>query len=137
MWRIISSTEDAAVSMTTKIKNMKLTDFEDEDVIKVTGQLKMALKHLQVLNKIPEDPEKNIITILQTISVANFNNYFKQLGISLNQIPSFTMTYKELLTCTSTQYREMLQTGVWRSVPTKIRVLSLKSKGDPDSGVES
>ena len=69
MRRIISLTEDAVVAMTTKIKNTKVPDFEGEDIAKVTRQLKMAIKRLEVLNKVPEDLEKNVISILQTTSV--------------------------------------------------------------------
>ena len=114
MRRIISSTEDAVTAMTEKIKSMKVTSFDGEDISQVTGQLKMAIKRLDVLKKIPEDLEKNIISILQTTSSLEFNSYFKQLGVSLKQIPSFKMSYDELLSSANTQYREMVQIGTWK-----------------------
>ena len=52
---IISLTEDAVIVMTTNTKHMKVSDFEGEDITKITGQLKMAIKRLEVLNKVPED----------------------------------------------------------------------------------
>ena len=54
--------------------------------------------HLAVLKKIPEDIEKTILAILQTTYVPDFNNCFKQLGLSLKKISPFKMTYDELLT---------------------------------------
>ena len=92
MRRIISSSEDAVTAMTEKISNMKVTDTTGEDVTIVTGQLKMAIVRLGVLNKVPEDLEKRLLGIFQTTSVGDFNSYFKQLAISLRQIPSFSMT---------------------------------------------
>ena len=58
---IISSSEDAVVAMTEKIKPMKVSDFPGEDVTKVTGQLKMAIIRLEVLSKVPEDLEKTLL----------------------------------------------------------------------------
>ena len=129
--RIISSTEDAVVAMTTKIKNMKVPDFEGEDITKVTGQLKMAIKRLEVLKKVPEDLEKNMISMIQNTSVPEFNTYFKQLGLSLKQIPLFTMTYNALLISENTQYREMLQIGTWLSVePKKYKEATFTAEDD-------
>ena len=92
MRRIISSSEDAVVAMTEKIKNMKVSAIKGEDVTVVTGQLKMAIVRLNVLSKIPEDIEKMLLSIFQTTSVVEFNSYFKQLSLSLRQIPYFRMT---------------------------------------------
>ena len=75
MRQIISSTEDAVGATTTKTKNINIADFEAKDIAKVTGQLKMAIKRLEVLNKVPEDLKKNILSILQTTSVSDFNLY--------------------------------------------------------------
>ena len=80
--------------MTENIKNMKVTDVKGEYCTAVTGQLKMAIVRLKVLLKIPEDLEKNILSIFQTTSVVELNYYFRQLRISLSQIPSFQMPYE-------------------------------------------
>ena len=73
---IISSTEDVVIAMTTKIKNIKVSDFEEETITKVISQLKMVSTRLEVIDKIPENTEKNVIGIIQTSSVPDFNNYF-------------------------------------------------------------
>jgi len=67
MRRIISSTEDDVTAMTEKIKSMKVTSFKGEDISQVTGQLKMAIKRLEVLKKFPDDLEANILYSLDNI----------------------------------------------------------------------
>ena len=83
--------------MTTKIKNIKVSDFEEETITKVISQLKMVSTRLEVIDKIPENTEKNVIGIIQTSSVPDFNNYFNWLGLSLKQVLSFNMTHDALL----------------------------------------
>ena len=115
MRRIISSSEDAVVVMTENIKNMKVTDVKGENVTEVTGQLKVAIVCLEVLQKNPDDLEKNLLAIFQTTSVVEFNSYFKQLSISLRQITFFTMPPSQLLDSANTQYRAIVQIETWVS----------------------
>ena len=76
MKEIISSSEDAVLSMIVRLKNMKLSSFKEENVSTASGQLRMALKRLQVLNKVPVEVNKHVLTVLQTSSVSKFNLYF-------------------------------------------------------------
>ena len=115
MKEIISSTEDAVLSMIDRVKHMKMSTFDGEDVSQVTGQLRMAIKRLEVLNKIPAEIEKHVITVLQTSSVSKFNNFFAQLEMNLRQIPTFNLKINKILSMADSLYREYLQIGDWTS----------------------
>ena len=115
MREIISSTEDAVTSMIERIQHMKLTNFKGENVSVATGQLRMAILRLEVLEKIPIDINKNVLDVLQTSSVTKFNLFFHQLQINLKQIPSFELTTFKILTMADSTYREYLEIGIWGS----------------------
>ena len=74
------------------------------------------------------------LSILQTTSAPDFNTYFKQLGLSLRQVLFFQMSCNDLLTSanTSTQYREMLKIGTWKTPPS--RASNFKADQDTPSG---
>ena len=51
MRRIISSTDIAVIAMVDRIKNMRLTNSPGEDITSATGQLKMDIKRLDIIQK--------------------------------------------------------------------------------------
>ena len=115
MREIVSSSEDSLLSMITRIKTMKLSTFKGENVALMTGQIRMAVKRLRVMQRVPDELEKHILTALQTSSVGKFNAYFSQLEISLRQIPSFDLTPEKILKMADSLYREYLECGDWTS----------------------
>ena len=115
MREIISSTEASTLSMVNRIKTMKLSSFKGENVSVATGQLSMALRRLQVLDKVPVEIRKHILKGLQTSSVTAFNSYFSLLETNLDQIPNFTLTNDEILDKADGLYRELLEIGEWTS----------------------
>ena len=64
MKEIILSSEDAVLAMIDRLKTMKLSVFKGEDVSKVTGQLRMAIFRLKVLNKVSIEINKHILAVL-------------------------------------------------------------------------
>ena len=64
MKEIILSSEDAVLAMIDRLKTMKLSIFKGEDVSKVTGQLRMAIFRLKVLNKVSIEINKHILAVL-------------------------------------------------------------------------
>ena len=115
MREIVSSSEDSLLSMITRIKTMKLSTFKGENIALMTGQIRMAVKRLRVMERVPDGVEKHILTALQKSSVGKFNAYFSQLEISLRQIPSFELTPEKILKMADSLYREYLECGDWTS----------------------
>ena len=113
MREIISSTEVSVLSMVNRIKSIKLSTFKGENVTLMTGQLRMAIKRLQVLGKVPEDVMKHTLAALQTSSVAKFNGYFSQLENTLRQVSKFSLSTDEIFKMADALYREYLECGDW------------------------
>ena len=80
-----------------------------------TGHLSMALKRLQVLDKVHVEIRRHILKSLQTSSVTKCNSYCLLLETNLDQIPNFSLTNDEILDKADGLYRELLETGEWTS----------------------
>ena len=98
---------------------MRIMDTDGENVPRATGQLKLAIKRLTILHKVPSDIKKIILDVLQTTSVPDFNLFFKQLKINLRQLPNFSLSTDKILFMANTQYNELLQIGTWSNKNTK------------------
>ena len=68
-----------------------------KNVPKVTGQIKLAIKRLEILDKVPADIERIVLDVLQTTSVPEFNGFFKQLHTNLKQLPNFILSTSKVL----------------------------------------
>ena len=119
MKQIVSSSEDSVLGMITKVRTLKLSQFDGEDVPVATGQIKMALVRLRVLKKVPAEINRHVLDVLQTSSVKKFNLFFAQLQVNLKQIPSFELTTDDILTMADRQYQELKVLGDWTSVNNK------------------
>ena len=77
---------------------------------KVTSQIKMVIKRLEILNKVPIDIEKHILDILQTSSVSKYTLFFLQLQMNLKKIPSLRRKHipAKIITLENLTYRELL-----------------------------
>lgn len=115
--RTILSSEDADVTMTNKIKTVKVSDFEGKDITLVTGQLKVALMRLAIIKKLPEDSEKRFSPFINRLPPP-IKKILQNVGLSLKKILSFIVSYDKLLTSVNTQYREMIQIITWKVSPT-------------------
>ena len=62
--------------MIGRIKTMNLTNFKDDDVSIATGQFRMAIKRLDVLNKVPVEINRNIVDVLQMLYIVKLNLFF-------------------------------------------------------------
>ena len=51
--------------MIDKVKTMKLLAFDGDNVSKATGQFRMAIKRIEVLNKVPIELNEHILTMLR------------------------------------------------------------------------
>ena len=111
---LTSTSEDAVRSLTEKIQNMKLSDFQGEDVDKAVSQLRGAIARLTIIEKIPADINQQLIEVFQTSSVPDFNLVFHTLGetIRLN-ISNRTFEPDDILRQAERAYKDFYEAGKW------------------------
>ena len=71
------------------------------------ASLKTAVQRLKTIDQIPKEINRYILDVLQTSTVSSFSAFFSQLQINLKRIPSFNLTYDEILTMGDECYQEM------------------------------
>lgn len=88
---IMSQTEEASLSLQTRLKNLDLKDFPGENVDKVVGLLRAVLRRLKMFRRVPEDTTRTLLRIFQTSSVPQFNNVFAMMEQQrlLGQVSTF------------------------------------------------
>jgi hypothetical protein len=63
MHEVTSTTEDSIRALTSRITNMKLTNFKGEDVTKAASQLRGAIAALEIVNQVPHDIVERLLDI--------------------------------------------------------------------------
>ena len=133
MRQIISSSEDSITTMIERVKTMKLGKFDGEDVSKATGQMRMAIKRLTILNKVPVEIKRNVLEVLQTSTVPKFNLFFSQLQINLKQLVNLDIDVEDILSMADTQYKELLELGHWTSAKHNKATDAFVANGENDN----
>lgn len=85
---IMSQTEEASLSLQTRLKRLDLKDIPGENVDKAVGLLRAVIRRLKIFNRLPEDIVRTLLRIFQTSSVPAFNNVFANMEQQrlLNQV---------------------------------------------------
>lgn len=63
---IMSQTEEASLSLQSRLKRIDLKDFPGENVDKVVGLLRAVIRRLRLFNRVPEDLIRTLLRIFQT-----------------------------------------------------------------------
>ena len=100
---------------------MKLTDFEGENIHTATGQLKMAIRRLNILDQVPPDIESKLLDIFQTSTIPDFNEFFRSLKLSqkhlllLNPTAAFKphLDVHAIITAAEAEYVDLCELGKW------------------------
>jgi hypothetical protein len=66
---LLSDTKEMAISLNKYVKKLDIKTVEGEHISQVANLLLGAVKQLQLINKIPEDIVKTLLTGMQTTSV--------------------------------------------------------------------
>ena len=122
MSHVASSNYAASVSLMDKINNIRIRDYPGNDVEKIVGFLRGALKRLENCNQTPPDLIMRLLKIFQTAENYKFNNFFamwySQLVTTL-ELDNTKSTLEELVTAeqilnvANRQYTTMIQDGTW------------------------
>jgi hypothetical protein len=125
-----NNSQEAAAYLVNVVINLKITDFDGENVDKVISLIRGAINRLENLRTksgktaIPDDFTDSIIKVFKTSSVPAFNALFEHFSIAV-QLSSFggstttSVAVKDILRFAELQYRKLSSTNEWTGVKTK------------------
>jgi hypothetical protein len=125
-----NNSTEAAEYLVNVVKNLKITNFDGENILKVVSLIRGAVKRLTNLKDatgqtaLPKDLPNHLLDVFQTLSVEDFNSLFKHFHLQ-SQIATFrqkkasTPTINEILEFAESQYHLMKSTGKWTGVHAK------------------
>jgi hypothetical protein len=115
MHEVTSTTEDSICALTSRITNMKLTNFKGEDVTKAASQLRGATAALEIVNQVPHDIVERLLDIFQTTSVVEFNATFRVMRIQQRTL-GMNFVRAEIMNLAESLYSDLLSKGEWNGV---------------------
>jgi hypothetical protein len=127
-----NNSAEAAEYLVNVVKNLKISNFDGENVLKVVSLIRGAVKRLTNLkdargqSALPTDLADHLLDVFQTSSVEDFNSLFKHFRLQ-SKIATFraksgsssTPTIDEILQFAENQYHLMKSTGKWTGVDAK------------------
>lgn len=124
---LVSNTEMANDHLKEMVKNLKISDYQGEDVPRVVSLLRWAYMRFKRNNTIPEHFDKTVLDVLQTSSVQEFTDIFKQIKLNTTiaermpwaQNTSKTYAVEDLLKLAETSYTALSNGNKWTGVKTK------------------
>jgi hypothetical protein len=138
---LVSNTEMANDHLKEMVKNLKIRDYQGEDVPRVVSLLRWAYMRFKRNNKIPEHFDKTVLDVLQTSSVQEFTDIFKQIKLNTTiaermpwtQNASKTYSVEDLLKLAETSYTALSSGNKWTGAKTKGKN-SVFNASDQNSG---
>jgi hypothetical protein len=123
---------EAADYLVNVVKNLKISNFDGENVLKVVSLIRGAVKRLTNLkdargqSALPTDLADHLLDVFQTSSVDDFNSLFKHFRLQ-SKIASFRLksggssgsTIDKILQFAKNQYHLMKSAGKWTRVDAK------------------
>jgi hypothetical protein len=127
MKKLQSHTDLAVQYLTNSIKNMKITNFEGEDVNRATSLIRGAHKRLKMISKVPEEYPQWVLQVFQTTTVSEFNQAFAPIKREVEVVqPLMSKTIKpvypsieDLVKMAEKLYTNLSSTNTWTGVKTK------------------
>ena len=124
---LVSNTEMANDHLKEMVKNLKISDYQGEDVPRVVSLLRWVYMRFKRNNTIPEHFDKTVLDVLQTSSVQEFTDIFKQIKLNTTiaermpwaQNTNKTYTVEDLLKLAETSYTALSSGNKWTGVKTK------------------
>jgi hypothetical protein len=131
MDKLQNNSEDAAAYLISVVKNLKITDYDGENVNTVVGLIRGAHNRLLNLKSktqkslLPEDFAETLLQIFQTSSVPEFNTLFahEKAEIELTELRTGVKKYplvSDLLSFATAKYSKLYATGAWTGVQSKV-----------------
>jgi hypothetical protein len=115
MHEVTSTTEDSIRALTSRITNMKLTNFKGEDVTNAASQLRGAITALEIANQVPHNIVERLLDIFQTTSVVEFNATFRVMSIQQRTL-CMNFVRSEIMNLAESLYSDFSSKGEWNGV---------------------
>jgi hypothetical protein len=115
MHEVTSPTEDSIRALTSRITNMKLTNFKGEDVTKAASQPRDAIAALEIVNQVLHNIVERLIDIFQTTSVVEFNATFRVMRIQQRTL-GMNFVRAEIMNLAESLYSDLSSKGEWNGV---------------------
>jgi hypothetical protein len=100
-----------------------------EEAMKVTSHISSAINRLKHIGKLPKDMSINVLTIMQTNSVSEFNKVFAAIEVqktrdylnlsSSTYVKSFTYSAEDIIYVAEAQYPNLFEKGEWTGATTR------------------
>lgn len=129
MWSLIlqkisSRTEQQLDYLKTKVKQLRISSLEGENVDKTVSLLDAALSTFKAAstpttNRIPQEWNKDLLTIFQTSSVSTFNSLFLKIQQDVRQAADMEGVmpqwpdHEEIIRLASATYNRLKLSGEW------------------------
>lgn len=134
--KLLSNTEEATTTLQNRVKNFKITALPGEDVTRAVSLLKGAIRRLAHIKRKKASVDidwyaeitRQVIKVMQTTSVDEFNDVFRTLdrdrfidNIMVDRTLSKrrVLTYESVFRLAETKYIEMNEGGTWTGASTK------------------
>jgi Zinc knuckle len=127
MKKLQSHTDSAVQYLINSVKNLKISNFEGENVSRVVSLIRGANKRLRNVTTLPEEFPKWVLLVFQTSTVDDFNKVFAHLKgeievvrplMSSSTRPNYP-TVEEMLHMAEKLYLDMTAANEWSGVTTK------------------
>jgi hypothetical protein len=111
--QLTSSSPDAIRKVTQNIVDLKLDKFEGESIPMVCKSIRACFKWLDMVHKMPIDPETIVVNILETCTVPEYLRYLETLKVHAELNPNVQLSVDYLLTKSEEKYRELVLMSKW------------------------
>ena len=128
MKTLVSSSEEATQHLKDMVKNLKISDFKGENVLRVVSLIRGAYKRLKWIKRVPDRFVDQILAVLQTSSVPTFNEYFEHYSHTFSMLKDMAemdrrekdvMDIDKLLRIAEKKYNSLVSSGEWSGSRSK------------------
>ena len=148
--KLLSNTEEATVTLQTRIRNFNITHLKGEDITRAVSLLKGAIRRLAHIKRKKQGSDhewydemtRQVLKIMQTSSVDDFNDIFKEIERNRLIDTAFLdkgdkslasrLSYEKIFSLAEQQYISMNEAGTWTGVTTKGTESVFKSELQPE-----
>jgi Zinc knuckle len=128
MKKLQSHTDSAVQYLINSVKNLKISNFEGENVSRVVSLIRGANKRLKNVTTLPEEFPKWVLLVLQTSSVEGFNTAFSHIKREIEVVTPLRMRtsipiyppIEDMLRMAEKLYLDMTAANEWTGVTTKV-----------------
>jgi hypothetical protein len=132
--QLTSSSPQAVRKVTQNIVDLKMDKFEGESIPMACKSVRACYKWLDMVNKMPVDPETIILNIFESCTVPEFLRYIESLKTHSELTPGLDLTVDYLLSRAEEKYRDLVLTSKWDISGTGASFNLSRNHGSPNSG---